>query len=164
MLDAGALIEKYRSKAVLIDTNLLVLLLVGLVNKQRIPEFKRTKNFTIDDFELLRKLLASFGALATTPHVLSQVSDLATLAGRELQIIRERFASLIQEMDEHYDASRAVVTDALFHRLGLADTAIAAVSSREGLVLTSDQDLYLALQQRGADALNFNHVRALGWT
>jgi hypothetical protein len=46
-LDAKALIEKHRAKGVLVDTNLLVLLLVGAVNKQRIPRFKRTAgNFT----------------------------------------------------------------------------------------------------------------------
>ncbi len=164
MLDAGALIEKYRSKAVLVDTNLLVLFLVGLVNKRRIPEFKRTQDFTIEDFEMLRHLVAWFGTLVTTPHVLSQVSDLATLAGSELRTVRELFSSLVQEMDEHYDSSKAAVMDALFLRLGLADTAIATVCSRGVLVLTSDLDLYLALQQRGADALNFNHVRALGWS
>ena len=36
MLDAPALIEKHRSRGVLVDSNLLVLLLVGSVNKQRI--------------------------------------------------------------------------------------------------------------------------------
>jgi hypothetical protein len=50
MLDARALIEKHRSKGVLVDTNLLVLLLVGSINKRRIPEFKRTQSFTIEDF------------------------------------------------------------------------------------------------------------------
>ena len=45
MLDAGALIAKYRSGGVLVDSNLLVLLLVGSVNKQRILDFKRTQDF-----------------------------------------------------------------------------------------------------------------------
>ena len=42
MLDARTLIEKHRSKGVLVDTNLLVLLLVGSVNKRRMLSFKRT--------------------------------------------------------------------------------------------------------------------------
>ena len=71
MLDARALIEKHRSKGVLIDTNLLVLLLVGLVNKRRILDFKRTQNFTIEDFDILLRLVNWFGKLFTTPHVLS---------------------------------------------------------------------------------------------
>ena len=39
--------------------------------------FKRTQNFTVQDFDLLRDLLEWFGQpIHTTPHVLSQVSDL----------------------------------------------------------------------------------------
>ena len=45
MPDAAALIDKHRGKGVFVDTNLFVLLLVGLVNPRRIPEFKRTQDF-----------------------------------------------------------------------------------------------------------------------
>jgi hypothetical protein len=51
MPDGAALITKHRGKGVFVDTNLLVLLLVGSVNSARIPNFKRTQDFTIDDFE-----------------------------------------------------------------------------------------------------------------
>lgn len=121
MLDAGALIEKHRSKGVLVDANLLVLFLVGRLSRRRILEFKRTQNFTIEDFDPLSNLINWFGKLVATPHVLSQVSD-------------------------------------------LTDAAIATVCSRGVLVLTADLNLQLALQRRGADALNFNHVRTLGWS
>jgi len=39
---------------------------------------------------------------------------------------------------------------------------VATLCERGMLVLTKDLDLYLALQERGADALNFNHIRVLG--
>jgi len=164
MLDASALIEKHRSKGVLVDSNLLVLLLVGLVNKRRIGDFKRTQNFTIKDFELLSRLINWFGRLVTTPHVLTQVSDLTDLHGNDLWTVRGRFASLVELMDESYDESKTLVSHPLFSRLGLSDAAIATVCARGILVLTSDVSLQLALQHQGADALNFNHVRPLGWT
>jgi hypothetical protein len=99
MLDAFALIAKHQAKGVLVDTNLLVLLLVGLVNKRRILDFKRTQNFTIEDFDLLSRLISWFGKLFTTPHVLSQVSDLTDLASKDLKTtdvaisIRKEFSS-----------------------------------------------------------------------
>ncbi len=85
MLDARALIEKHRLKGVLVDTNLLVLLLVGSVNKRRILNFKRTQNFAIEVFDLLSRLIRWFGKLVTTPHVFSQVSDLTDLPGKDLR-------------------------------------------------------------------------------
>jgi hypothetical protein len=163
MLDAPALIVKHQAKGVLVDTNLLVLFLVGAVNKRRIPEFKRTQDYTIDDFDLLARLIDWFGKLFTTPHVLSQVSDLADLPGQELREIRQKFKSVAERIEESYDASQVLVADPIFERHGLADAAIARVCSRGILVLTSDVKLQLALQQRGADALNFNHVRQLAW-
>jgi hypothetical protein len=163
MLDALALMNKHRSKGVLVDSNLLVLYLVGSVNKRRIVDFKRTQNFTIEDFDLLLRLLDGFGKLITTPHVLSQVSDLTDLPGKELLTVRSLFSSLVERAEESYDDSRGLITHDLFSRLGLTDAAIATVCSKGILVLTTDLELQLALQERGADALNFNHVRSLGW-
>jgi hypothetical protein len=57
MLDARALIEKHRSMGVLVDSNLLVLFLVGQVNKRRILQFKRTQDFAIEDFDTLSRLI-----------------------------------------------------------------------------------------------------------
>jgi hypothetical protein len=164
LLDAEALIEKHQAKGVLVDTNLLVLLLVGAVNPKRILNFKRTADFDIEDYELLVRLVNWFGKLIATPHVLSQVSDLAGLSGKEQNAVRELFKLLVVEnIEESYDESRVLVNDPDFARLGLADAAIATVCSRGSLVLTADLQLQLALQARNIDALNFNHIRSLGW-
>ena len=163
MLDAPGLIEKHRSKGVLVDTNLLVLYLVGRVNKDRIPGFKRTQTYTVKDFELLERLIVWFGGLITTPHILSQVSDLTALPGKELRAVRSCFKVAVEAMEECYDESRIVVNDPSFERLGLTDAAIATLCRRELLVLTDDLDLQITLQRRGADAINFNHIRPLTW-
>ena len=163
MLDAAALLEKYRAKGVLVDTNLLVLLLVGSVNRHRILNFKRTGDFSIEDYDLLRHLIGHFGKLIATPHVLSQVSDLTDLTGKEFTAVRELFKLLVENVEETYDTSRTLVGDPVFTRFGLTDAAIATVCSRGILVLTTDLPLHLALQERGIDALNFNHIRPLGW-
>src|ERR1035437_820999 len=163
MLDAAALIEKHRAKGVLVDTNLLVLFLVGRVNRRRILNFKRTGDFVIEDYDLLVRRIAWFGKLIATPHVLSQVSDLTDLTGNELTAIRELFKVLVEKGEESYDTSRLLVGDPAFKRLGLTDAAIATVCSRGVLVLTADAELHVALQERGIDALNFNHIRPLGW-
>ena len=163
MLDAGALIKKHQAKGALVDANLLVLFLVGSVNKRRIETFKRTQNFTIEDFDLLTRLIDWFGKLFATPHVLSQTSDLTDLRGRELLKVRQLFKVATEQMEEFYDPSRVLVADPIFERLGLTDAAIAKVSSQGILVLTADVELQLEVQQRGADALNFNHARMLDW-
>jgi rRNA-processing protein FCF1 len=163
MLDALGLIEKHGSKGVLVDTNLLVLHLVGNVNKSRISSFKRTGAYNAKDFDLLERLLGHFGKLVTTPHVLTEVSNLTDLPGKELHTIRALFKAEVEVMEERHQESREIVRDVCFERLGLADAAIAVLCRQDVLVLTADLELWAALQSRGVDCLNFNHVREVGW-
>jgi hypothetical protein len=54
----------------LVDTNLLVLYAVGTVNRSRIETFKRTRQYTMDDYDLLVRVLGNFEHLYTVAHVL----------------------------------------------------------------------------------------------
>ena len=164
MPDAETLIEKHRGKGVFVDTNLFVLLLVGLVNPERIANFKRTQDFSVEDFRTLRHLVEWFGApIVTTPHVLSQVSDLTDLSGREGMAVRQLLKSMVEVADEKYDSARDLVQHRLFERFGLGDASVGAVCERNIVVLTADLQLQIALEYSGLDAINFHHVRALGW-
>ena len=100
----------------------------------------------------------------STPHVLSQVSDLTDLSGPESAAIRELLQATVETVEETYDTARQLVKHPLFARFGLGDASIAAVCARNVVVLTADVRLQLALGSLGLDAINFNHVRAMGWT
>jgi len=60
MTDVLQLINKHRPSGLLVDTNLLLLYLIGTTNKNRISRFKRTQTYTIEDFELLDRFMAEF--------------------------------------------------------------------------------------------------------
>lgn len=67
----------------LIDTNVLVRFAVGSVNRQRIETFKRTRQYTVQDLNLLVGLLSRWRSHYTVPHVLAEVSNLTDLGGEE---------------------------------------------------------------------------------
>ena len=69
------LLDRYRRKGILIDTNLLLLFVVGSCNVKHIGTFKRTKKFIPADFEALRRMLGNFRRLVTTPNILTEVSN-----------------------------------------------------------------------------------------
>ena len=102
--------------------------------------------------------------VVATPHVLSQVSDLTDLSGQEAIRVRELFRSIVEEIEERHDAARRLVLHPLFERFGLGDASIAQVCARGIVVLTADVQLQIALGSMGLDAINFNHVRPLGWS
>ena len=109
---------------------------------------------------LLERLVEQFRTLITTPHVLTEVSNLASLHGKDLTAFRLLFRLLVDQMKEFCDESQLVVGDSSFNRLGLTDAAIARISRHSLLVLTDDLDLYMTLLDRGVDAVNFNHIRS----
>jgi hypothetical protein len=53
-------IERNKRFGVLLDTNLLLLDLIGQFNREHISRFKRTQTFTPTDYDLLRKVLSAF--------------------------------------------------------------------------------------------------------
>jgi len=63
-----------KRNGILIDTNLLVLWIVGTVNRTRITSFKRTSAFDEKDFDALHSIAAEARCFYTVPHVLAEVT------------------------------------------------------------------------------------------
>src|ERR1039458_1874586 len=83
MISVGRDLDSIASAGLLVDTNLLVLYAVGTVNRNRIETFKRTRQYTMDDYDLLVRMLGNFEHLYTVAHVLAEVSNLTDLPGPE---------------------------------------------------------------------------------
>lgn len=153
-----------RSAGLLVDTNLLVLYIVGSVNRERITGFKRTRTYTKEDYDLLIRLVSSFQPLHTVAHVLAEVSNLTDLSGPErrqaLLLLRHTISSLTEA---EMPSTRAAESRS-YERLGLTDAAIVmAAREHRCTVLTDDLDLYVALYHAGIKAINFSHLREGAW-
>jgi hypothetical protein len=158
------MIARYKSKGLLIDTNLLLLYLVGMYDQKRIPRFKRTMAFTIDEFLLLATIFESFDKIITTPNILTEVSNFSGQLPRDLHPdFYSDFATKIPILEERYTASVAISASAHFNKFGLTDSGIVDTVKGNYLVLTDDLKLFGYLQNLGIDAINFNHIRSLAW-
>jgi hypothetical protein len=161
------LMGKHRHKGLLVDTNVLLLLLIGSLDSKLIGNFKITANQGFDeaDFNLLRAFVGKFQKIVTTPHILTEVSNHADkIKGDAHKKIFGRFVSLIEQLDEHTETTKALVKSDAFVRFGLTDTAISSLASKNFLVLTVDFPLVSYLQSKKADVINFNHLRQMTLT
>src|SRR5450631_2873513 len=135
------LLQSYFSRGVVVDSNLLLLLFVGSFDRRQIDRNSRLEKFDQADFELLVKLLGRFKLLVTTPHILTEVSNLsAGIAGRERQPYFDSFAKSLTLLDEQQVASHLALTGR-WAKLGLTDAAIAAIAKQKYLVITDDFEL-----------------------
>lgn len=148
-------------KAIIVDTNLLILLVVGQTSLPYISMHKRLKAYTISDYHLLVTLLAPASNICVTPNILTEASNLLEQIGEPARsLIFRKFAEIVDQISETYIQSRAGVRAAEFMRLGLTDSVLLLASSDPSIVLvTADLGLYLAAMQRGLAVVNFNHHR-----
>jgi hypothetical protein len=158
------LLAEYRKKGVLVDTNLLLLYVVGIQTPNRIQRFSRTDTFTEDDFDLLSRFLTPFETAVTTPSILTEVSNLlGQLPKQPRRECTTLFRDLIRELDDVYRDAEAICDHPYFIRFRLTDAGIADVSDDAYLVLTDDLPLYHRLAEDQQAVINFNHLRTANW-
>lgn len=160
------LVEKYIPKGVLLDTNLFVLLIIGLVDREKIPSHKRTNNYTPDDFDLLVYVLDRFQKIVVTPHILAETSNLMDTFTRQMKALPFRCLKSIIEritfLEVHLPAIQVCQLSG-FERFGLSDAALVEVAREEYLILTDDLGLMNFALSQSVDVVNFNHIRDMAW-
>lgn len=162
-----SLFADHRGKAVLLDSNLLLVFLSGALGIRVFRSFKRVSRYQFSDYELLARFLASFSVLLTTPHILTEVSNLAdSLTGSYKRDWDTNFIALLRSertrigMRETWVSAVELSEEPEFLPFGITDTALTQLSA-EALVVTEDHRLSGYLRNRGVAVLNFDHLREL---
>lgn len=154
------MIEKYRRKGVIVDTNLFLLYVAGAIDRDLIEKEKGIKDLKQSDYDLLEELLAPVGGkIILTPHIATEVDNLTKRFSPYLQgRFRDALKAVFSELPEStYESRKAAKIDG-FRRLGLADSAL-AVLGRKKLLITDDFALANHVQDRGHDAINFTNLK-----
>lgn len=137
--------------AVLVDTNLLLLLIVGEADTSYVSKHKRLRDhYTATDFNLVKDIIDQYDEHVILPHILAEVSSLLQMiADPALTKIRHTLCRLLTETwIEFTPDSQAGCHRSEYHRRGLTDALIlhtCATWSEQGLRLdfiTADEPLY----------------------
>jgi hypothetical protein len=147
-------------RSALIDTNLLLLLIVGLFDKKLIEKHKRTQAFTIADFELLIQCIGGADIIWITTHCLAEVSNLIKQTNQSIKIGLIQFLiNVTSKFKESYVSKDLIFVKDCFPRLGVADTGIMIKAKRVDCLFTVDFNLYIEASRNGYKVINFNHLR-----
>jgi hypothetical protein len=154
-------IIKYRQSGLLIDTNLLLLLVVGLYDRRRIENFKRTSVYTLNDFQRIGWLQEQFTKIWTTPNIMTEVDNLGRqLPRNEWPGFSKALSELNLKMTESSVTSSSAMQRKSFVRLGLADNVTLSLGE-SFLLITDDLALCNEASRLGYAAVNFNHLRQI---
>ena len=149
-------------EAIVLDSNLLVLLIVGTASRSYVPGHRRLRAYSESDFDLLVDLIAPASSILLTPNTLTEASNLLGYIGEPARgKICDVFRVFIKAGEERYlESGRAAERDE-FRRLGLTDSVLLHLAEEPSTLLTADLDLYLAAAKRGLKVINFNHRRGM---
>jgi len=160
MIDAY--IKQYRRKGIIVDTNLLLLALIG--GTPSVVEFKRTRGYTNEDYRLLLPMIDQFERLVSTPHILAEVSNLTNgLYGSKLHDFYATLKNSLSTIIEIHSPALDISRDYELSPYGLTDVGIIALAKDNYLVLTDDLRVAGFAHQHCVDVVNFNHIREASW-
>lgn len=144
-------------QSLLIDTNVLVLLIVGTWDRDAIRNHRRTAVFAPADYDLLRSEMKRYRRVLTTQGVLTEASNL--LGNDFHEEVAPTLVNVCAPLVEVLRPKETMFATPGFARLGFADTSILAALDDDTVVLTDDVGLYTQALYLERQAVNFNHLR-----
>ena len=147
------------TKTIFLDSNILVLLIVGQVRPNLLQVLSPGNiSFAIDDFELIKEIILEYGEPVTTPYILSEVSSLLNKLDHNSRIeCLEQLSKYIPLLDNQYTPPEELSVDPLFSVYGIADISILS-ASEDSLVLTEDNPL-IGLLQKSRTVLDYHTLK-----
>ena len=161
------MVKGAKTRNLLLDTNLLLLYLIGGKDPKLLESARRLNAYIEEDFYLLVDFIEvnGFSQLVSTPHILTEASNLIGLERDSLRTLgRDAIKEYVQHCNEISHDACMLVDEPEFTRLGLTDVAIRLASRLPAFVLTADLPLYLHLSNGGVEVENFNHIRQGSWS
>ncbi|MDQ1088488.1 MULTISPECIES: PIN domain-containing protein [unclassified Siphonobacter] len=127
---------------ILIDTNALVLLIVGLIDNNLIGKHKRTSIYDEEDFQLLLQVIGDLNQLVVLPNIWTEVDNLLNNFGGTYKYpYLERITEIISVTSEKYLDSVSGTKTHSFYELGLTDSLILEYAKECKFLITSDSKL-----------------------
>ena len=126
----------------LIDTNSLVVLLIGLIDPQLIQRHKRTSIYEKQDFDELLLFIGDIKKLIVIPNVWTEVDNLLNNFNRgHKESYIKQITNIIKLSSEKFIASLNAVESNGFFDLGLTDSLLLEYAKECDVLITSDSQL-----------------------
>ena len=160
------LARRHRDAGVLLDAGLLVLWIVGTIDEKLIARHRRLTAYHVEHFHALRWIVVRFSKIVTTPHVLTEASNLSRQTNQDASgQILGALAQVVQaelrenEVREEFVPARELSRRPQFTTLGLADSAIVNAARQGALVLTDDGELLAEIDAQGLSAVSIRRLQ-----
>jgi len=127
---------------ILIDTNALVVLILGIIDPSLIRKSKRTSIYEVEDFNDLLDVIGNIENIVVLPNIWTEVDNLLnSLGGSYKNQYIQKITETIKNTSEKYIKSETATLNQCFFDLGLTDSLILEYSKECDFLVTSDSRL-----------------------
>jgi hypothetical protein len=154
-------------KSIIIDTNVLVLLVVGSTRKSLIEKHTALADYPQESYDLLIELLGGYDQWLVTPGILSEASGLLNKDSRTRKVTPPVFQALLRAMpnpdsclQEHHVSSATAADQPEFCWFGVVDSGILVLVAEGTALITSDFSLFNQAYSRNTACVNFKKLIA----
>src|SRR5258708_682033 len=149
-----------------LDTNLLILFLLGSYKPNMISGCTYTSKFNKDDFDLLNEFIKNQSAICITPEIIAELSNQSFFLMEPG--LSEYFKVIINKlsgMKEKYIPLTELLKNVdLLHKIGFTDISIYELAkNKDFVILTDDLKLYGFITSQKLNALNWSNIQAKAW-
>lgn len=162
--DLQAFLSACNRGGILLDTNALLLFIVGRGGESDIKLCKRTAYYSETDYTTLIKLVeCSRGKINITPYVISELSNLVIDAKTKIGKYSTAATMIVKLAKESYSHKDTLIANKHISYLGFTDISIlSAAENTDCGIVTSDSALYRKLLDEGRNAIHLQTFTALG--
>jgi len=142
--------------SVVIDTNVFILLIIGMINPKKIPDNKRTSIYNETHYNKLVDILAKYDKVYTSPNIVTEIDNLLNKTSGE---DRYKYFKIIQEIinksTEKYLASSEVVKNWYFQNVGITDSIVLLLGADSDLLISGDSEVCDYARSMGINTFDF---------
>jgi rRNA-processing protein FCF1 len=145
---------------VLIDSNSLIVLILGLMNPTLINKHSKTSIYDEQDFHELMYLIENVESLVVLPNIWTEVDNILNrFNGAYKDLYVKKIVETIKLTTEAYLESNRVEGSHCFYEIGLTDTLILEYAKQCQLLITSDSALSDYARANGIEVYDMKEAK-----
>lgn len=165
-----AFIFKYQPEGLIVDTNILILFLIGNYDIKFIESYEllnnSNKKYLSSDFDLLKKIFSMFKKLVITPNVITELSNLTITKngfyGEKLLFYIETVIKFLKSVEERHQKTDCLwgLELKIISKFGLTDLTMFELSKQTKMpILTDELPFYTYAYSNRVPIIKFEHIK-----
>lgn len=144
----------------LLDTNVFIIYLSGLVNLNRIGEYSRNSFYNKNDYKHIASIIKKYDHILVSPNIKTEIDNILNhLRGDDKYNYTQLVREILNNSSEEYVKSVKGASNQLFRELGLSDCVILDMAKNVDLMVSADSQLCDYAKAQGINVLDYQEYK-----